>query len=142
MKIYPRCPIPDLRMIADELNLKYFNEKLKYGIAWTHHRPLKDAVLFGEYNTCTRLVTIDICLADESVPLDVLTGCVWHELVHAATAHWDTLVDHSEIFHAIARVNPCNKKWERFLAGHRCVALSRAYGKAIADGWRPPPDER
>lgn len=77
----------DLHRLAQEVNDLYFDGSLKVYVTWsrgsTPSRGRRRHIIFGSYDSRTRLVRIHPALDDPSVPEFFIKFVIFHEMLHA-----------------------------------------------------------
>ncbi len=82
----------DLREIADDLNQRYFEGRLTFGVTWgrssggaAHHcrRRRTSSLQLGSYSYEDRLIRLHGVLDQPGIPRYVIEAVIFHELLHA-----------------------------------------------------------
>jgi len=88
-RLQTRGQVHDLREIADEVNTRYFNSRVKCVIGWgarrprTRRRSRSRSIRYGSWSPSTRTVRVHPLLDDPRVPRAFVAYILFHEMLHA-----------------------------------------------------------
>lgn len=118
----------NLKEIYDEINARYFEDKLALGITWVGNGRSKPRrrVMFGSYNQRTQLIKIHRRLDEPHVPKHFVSYVVYHEMLHHVlppikgkrgkrSIHHSEFLDREKMFHE--------------------YALAKEYSKSVKTSW-------
>jgi len=134
----------NLRPIADRLNERFFDGKLKFEISWSR-RPVRRPrrlrnITLGTCHSHQRLIRIHPILDDERVPLYYLQYIIYHEMAHlvapSRVSQSGRLLHHHADFYEVergfSRYRSAIEWQERCLTG-----LMKSWCQEGAPGTRP-----
>lgn len=107
--------VHDLREIADEVNARFFNGRVKCLVGWGAQRPRSRrrtrsrSIRYGSWSPATRTVRIHPLLDDTRVPRAFVAYILFHEMLHAvvpAEERPGRRIDHGATFRKLEAQYP------------------------------------
>ncbi len=88
-RLSDRGQVHDLRLIATEVNKRFFSGKVKCWTGWggrtarSRRQGRRRSIRYGSWSPATRMIRINPLLDDMRVPRDFVAYIVFHEMLHA-----------------------------------------------------------
>lgn len=107
--------VHDLREIADEVNTRFFNGRVKCVVGWgarrprTRRRSRSRSIRYGSWSAASRTVRVHPLLDDMRVPREFVAYILFHEMLHAvvpAEQRPGRRVDHGATFRKLEAQYP------------------------------------